>query len=60
MASEYETVADIVKELRGIKGGQHTNGGLSFERWQDASFPMTTPTASRRRTSARSLNCGSA
>ena len=32
MASEYETVADIVKELRGIKGGQHTNGGLSFER----------------------------
>lgn len=34
MASEYETVADIVKELRGIKGGQHTNGGLSFERWR--------------------------
>ena len=28
-----ETLADIVKELRGIKGGQHTNGGLSFERW---------------------------
>ena len=34
MAREYETVADIVKELRGIKGGQHTNGGLSFERWR--------------------------
>ena len=30
MASEYETVADIVNELQGIKGGQHTNGGLSF------------------------------
>ena len=34
MASEYETVEDIVKELQGIKGGQHTNGGLSFERWR--------------------------
>ena len=33
MASEYETVEDIVKELQGIKGGQHTNGCLSFERW---------------------------
>ena len=31
--AKHETVADIVKELRGIKGGQHTNGGLSFERW---------------------------
>ena len=34
MASESETVADIVKEMRGIKGGQHTNGGLSYERWR--------------------------
>lgn len=34
MASENETVADIVNEMRGIKGGQHTNGGLSFERWR--------------------------
>lgn len=34
MASENETVEDIVKELLGIKGGQHTNGGLSFERWR--------------------------
>ena len=34
MASENETVEDLVKELRGIKGGQHTNGGLSFERWR--------------------------
>ena len=34
MASEYEKVKDIMKELRGIKGGQHTNGGLSFERWR--------------------------
>ena len=25
-----ETIEDIVKELRGIKGGQHTNGCLSF------------------------------
>ena len=31
---KQETIADIVKELRGIKGGQHTNGGLSFERWR--------------------------
>ena len=31
---ENETVADIVCEMRGIKGGQHTNGGLSFERWK--------------------------
>ena len=31
---KQETVADIVKELREIKGGQHTNGGLSFERWR--------------------------
>ena len=23
-----------MKELREIKGGQHTNGGLSFERWR--------------------------
>ena len=34
MASENETVEDIVKELLGIKGDQHTNGGLSFERWR--------------------------
>lgn len=34
MASENETVDEIVKELRGIKGGQHTNGGLSYERWR--------------------------
>ena len=34
MASKNETVENIVKELRGIKGGQHTNGGLSFERWR--------------------------
>ena len=34
MASENETIAEIVKDLRGIKGGQHTNGGLSFERWR--------------------------
>ena len=34
MASEYETVEDLVKEPRGIKGGQHTNGGSSFERWR--------------------------
>ena len=34
MASEYETVEGILKELRGIKCGQHTNGGLSFERWR--------------------------
>ena len=32
--AKQETIADIVKELRGIKGGQHTNGGLSFERWR--------------------------
>ena len=30
----HETIADIVNELLGIKGGQHTNGGLSFERWR--------------------------
>ena len=34
MASENEKVEDLVKELRGIKGGQHTNGGISFERWR--------------------------
>ena len=34
MTMENETVADIVNELQGIKGGQHTNGGLSFERWR--------------------------
>lgn len=34
MASENETVQEILKELRRIKGGQHTNGGLSFERWR--------------------------
>lgn len=27
---KHETITDIVKELRGIKGVQHTNGGLSF------------------------------
>ena len=27
---KQETIADIVNELRGIKGGQHTNGVLSF------------------------------
>ena len=32
--SENETIEDLVRELRGIKGGQHTNGGLSFERWR--------------------------
>ena len=31
---KHERIADIVKELREIKGGQHTNGGLSFERWR--------------------------
>lgn len=31
---KHEKIADIVKELREIKGGQHTNGGLSFERWR--------------------------
>ena len=30
MTSENETVDDIVKELREIKGGQHTNVGLSL------------------------------
>ena len=34
MASEYETVEDIMKELRGTKCGQHANGGFSFERWR--------------------------
>ena len=34
MSNKQETIADIVKELRGIKGGQHTNGGSSFERWR--------------------------
>ena len=34
MSNKQETVADIVKELRGTKGGQHTNGGLTFERWR--------------------------
>ena len=32
--AKHETIADIVKELREIKGGKHTNGGLSFERWR--------------------------
>ena len=32
--SENETIEDLERELRGIKGGQHTNGGLSFERWR--------------------------
>ena len=27
---KQETIEDIVKELRGIKGGHHTNGCLSF------------------------------
>ena len=31
---KQETIADIVREMRGIKGGQHTNGGLSYERWR--------------------------
>lgn len=34
MANENETFAEIMREMRGIKGGQHANGGLSFERWR--------------------------
>ena len=30
MSNKQETIADIVAELQGIKGDQHTNGGLSF------------------------------